>query len=108
MYFFDPSDREVKALFPGVTARTFWGDKMLIAIVDFAADAVVPPHHHPHEQVGTVIEGELEFTVGGETRMLKAGDVYVIPGDVEHTVTAGSGGGKAMDIFAPVREEYKY
>ena len=108
MYFHHPDDREVKDLFAGVTARTFWGEKMLIAIVDLAPNSVVPLHQHPHEQVGIVLAGEATFTVAGETRVLKPGDVYVIPGNVEHTVAMGSEGARCMDVFSPVREEYKY
>ncbi len=108
MYFYDPSERQSKELAPGILARTFWGKEMLVAVVDLAADAVLPLHSHAHEQAGIVLEGELEFTVGEQTRILMAGDVYVIPGDVEHQAKTGSGGAKVIDIFSPVREEYKY
>ncbi len=108
MYFPDLEGRPAKELAPGVQARTFWGDKMLMAVVDLAPGAVVPPHHHPHEQSGVVIAGEVEFTIGGETKVLRAGDAYLIPGDVPHGVTTGPAGAKVMDIFSPVREEYKY
>ena len=72
-----------------VKARTFWGDKMTLALVTLEANAVVAAHSHVHEQVGVVIAGELEFTIGGESRRLEPGDVYVIPGDVAHGVKVG-------------------
>jgi quercetin dioxygenase-like cupin family protein len=106
--FFDPAERERRELFPGVVARTFWGDKILMAVVDLAPGAVVPPHHHPHEQTGTVLEGELTFTIGGETKTCRRGDLYVIPGDVEHTATAGEAGAQVLDVFHPLREEWMY
>ncbi|GIV76097.1 cupin domain-containing protein [Litorilinea aerophila] len=108
MYFFTPEERESKELFAGITARTFWGEKMLLSLVDLPAHSVVPPHSHPHEQAGIVLEGELTFTVGGETRTLRPGDMYVIPGGVEHTVVAGDQDARALDVFSPVREDYKY
>ncbi len=50
MYFFSPAERERKELFGGVNARTFWGEHMLLAVVDIPANGVIPPHSHPHEQ----------------------------------------------------------
>jgi quercetin dioxygenase-like cupin family protein len=72
-YFCDLENRETKETVPGVHIRTFWGNKMLLSIVDLAANVVVPAHSHPHEQAGTVISGEFEMTINGETRKLKPG-----------------------------------
>lgn len=108
MYFYSAQDRTAKTLAPGVVARTMWGDKMLMSLVDLAAHSVVPLHSHPHEQVGIVIKGELTFTIGGETKTLHAGDLWVIPGGVEHMVVTGSEDAQALDVFSPVREEYKF
>jgi quercetin dioxygenase-like cupin family protein len=108
MYFHDPSERDPKELLPGIVARTFWGQNMLAAVVDLDPETALPMHSHPHEQLGIVIEGEFELTIGGETRKLKPGDVYLIPGDVEHGAKTFANPVKVMDVFSPVREEYKY
>jgi quercetin dioxygenase-like cupin family protein len=108
MYFYSPEERESKTIFANITARTFWGEKMMISLVDLPANSVVPMHSHPHEQVGMMIQGEATFTVGGETRLLKTGDVWIIPGDVEHMVVTGDAPALALDVFSPVRERYKY
>lgn len=108
MPFYTQGDREGRELFEGIVARTYWGENLLLAVVDVTADGVVPPHSHPHEQAGIILEGEVIFTIGGQTQRLKPGDVYVIPGGVEHSVTAGDMPCKVLDIFSPVREEYKY
>ena len=108
MYYPDLNNRATKDLLPGIHARTFWGEKMLLAIVDLEANAVIPAHRHPHEQCGVVLKGELTFTIAGEVRTLHPGDPYVIPGDVEHSVTVGAEAAQVMDVFSPVREEYKY
>ena len=107
-YYFDPDIRQKKDLLTGVAARTFWGENMLLAIVDLAANAIIPPHAHPHEQGGIVLHGELEFNINGEVRKLHPGDLYIIPGGVEHGVHVGAEPAKVMDIFSPAREEYKY
>jgi quercetin dioxygenase-like cupin family protein len=107
-YFCDLENREAKETVPGVFIRTFWGNKMLLSIVHLAANAVVPAHSHPHEQAGTVISGELVMTISGETRRLKPGDTYIIPGGVEHGATTGDSPVRALDMFSPVREDYQY
>ena len=73
-----------------------------------APHAVIPPHSHPHEQIGMCLEGEFPFTIGDETRTVKPGDVWVIPGGVEHSVAMGDMPGLVVEMFSPVREEYKY
>jgi quercetin dioxygenase-like cupin family protein len=107
-FFFDSAARTPKALAPGITSRTFWGERMLLQLVDLKPDATIPPHSHPHEQLGMVVKGEMELTIGGETRAVKVGDVYVIPGDVEHAVRMGAEPCQVVEMFAPVREEYKF
>ena len=107
MYYCDLNSKEAKELFQGVSAHVFWGDNMTLSRVVLSANSVVPPHSHPHEQAGIVIEGELEFTIGGETRRLGPGDMYIIPGNVEHKVVSFDEPAVALDIFSPVREEYK-
>ncbi len=108
MYYYDPKERESKQLLPGINARTFWGEQMLAAVVDLDAHVQVPMHSHPHEQVGIVIEGQIEFNVAGEVKRLKPGQVYVIPGGVEHEARTFDTPVKVLDVFSPVREEYKY
>jgi quercetin dioxygenase-like cupin family protein len=107
-FFCDLENREAKEIAPGVHIRTFWGDKILLSVVDLAANAVVPAHSHPHEQAGTAISGEFELTIGGETRWLKPGDTYIIPGGVEHGARTGDAPVQILDIFSPVRQDYQY
>jgi quercetin dioxygenase-like cupin family protein len=84
-----------------------WGDKVMMSMVEIAPNAVLPPHKHPHEQAGLVLEGEFDFTIGGETKRLGPGEAYIIPGGVEHSLVGSDGWALALDIFSPPREEYK-
>ena len=108
MYFCDAQNREAKEVVPGIRLKTFWGEKMLLSLVELDPGANLPAHSHPHEQSGTVISGVLRLTIDGETRDLHAGDAYIIPGGVEHSAVAGSTLTKVVDIFSPVREEYQF
>ncbi|MEA3349081.1 MAG: cupin domain-containing protein [Chloroflexota bacterium] len=108
MYFHNPSTRDTKELVPGIFARTFWGDKMLVAVFDLDPNTHMPSHTHPHEQAGTVIAGKIELTIGAETKTLQPGDVYIIPSGVEHEAKTFDQPVKVIDVFSPVREEYKW
>jgi quercetin dioxygenase-like cupin family protein len=105
--YFVPAGRGARHdLFPGVAIRTNAGQGIMLSLVDFEPGSVVPDHSHPHEQMGMMISGRLEFTVGGLTRLLGPGDVWKIPGGVIHRVRALDGPAVALDIFHPIREEY--
>ncbi|UCF78532.1 MAG: cupin domain-containing protein, partial [Candidatus Eiseniibacteriota bacterium] len=98
-HFCDLEKRKAKEVIPGVLMRTFWGSRMLLAIVDLAPNVAVPAHSHPHEQVGTIVSGQFELTIAGETRLLGPGDAYLIPADTEHSGKTGGSPARVMDVF---------
>lgn len=100
------NDIPSKELIPGYHVRFIHTDNNTYAYWDIEKDAVLPQHTHPHEQVANMIEGEFELTVDGETRRVKPGDVAVIPGNIPHSGVAITPC-KILDVFYPVREEYK-
>ncbi|MEX0585765.1 MAG: cupin domain-containing protein [Pirellulales bacterium] len=106
-YFVDPSECSEHQIFPGVNIRTSWCERMMLSLVTFEPHAVVEPHSHEHEQIGVLLEGELEFTIGGQTRRLVPGQMWRIPGGVVHSAVAGDQRVRAVDVFAPIREDYK-
>jgi quercetin dioxygenase-like cupin family protein len=70
------------------------------------AGAVLPEHSHPHEQIVNVLEGTYELVVAGETFVVHAGEVLVIPGDAVHSGQAHTDC-RILDVFSPLREEYR-
>lgn len=108
MSFCDTKNRASKEIAPGVRARTFWSENMLLAHVELDPHSKVPNHSHPHEQCGTVVAGEIVLSINGAAHTLTAGDCYIIPGDVEHWATSGNRSATVVDVFSPVREEYIY
>jgi quercetin dioxygenase-like cupin family protein len=105
-YFVTAGSGSRHAIFPGVEIRTTAGQALMLSMVTFEPDSVVPDHAHPHEQMGMMISGRLEFTVGGVTRLLGPGDMWRIPGGVVHRVRALDGPAVALDVFHPIREDY--
>lgn len=107
-YFKDADQRKPMDLVPGARTRTFWGENMMLSLVEIDANSEVPIHTHAHEQGGILIEGEMEMGIGGEVRLMKPGDMYIVPGNVEHYAKCGDKPAKALDIFSPVRAEFQY
>ena len=79
----------------------------MMSLVELEPNSEVSLHSHPNEQAGMVLEGEFLFEIGDESKVVKAGEYYVIPGGIEHSVKAGGRPSKALDIFSPPREDYK-
>lgn len=106
-YFADKTSCSRHQIFPGVEIHTLSGESMMISLVEMQPHAVVEEHSHPHEQMGLMLEGEAEFIVGGERRRVGPGGMWPIPGGVKHKVIAGASPVRALDIFHPVREDYR-
>lgn len=96
----------VRELFPGYRARLVHSDRMTFSYVDVDAGASFAEHDHPHEQVIHLLEGDFEVTVDGETHLMKAGDVAIVPPHARHRGTAITAC-RILDAFAPVRDDYK-
>jgi quercetin dioxygenase-like cupin family protein len=108
MPFFDLSEQPTREIFPGVSITTAWGEHLMMSFVQFhRAEAVVPTHRHPHEQMGMGLEGEFELVIGEDRKIIRAGDSYCIPSNVPHSARSVNGPARALDIFHPAREDYK-
>jgi quercetin dioxygenase-like cupin family protein len=93
----------------GAERRVGRTDKLMIAVIDFRGrpgDEPPVPHAHPHEQVCYVAAGEVIADIGGEQAHLKAGDVYLVPPNVPHTVRRLTEHVRLVDCFTPIREDF--
>jgi quercetin dioxygenase-like cupin family protein len=91
----------------GVVSRAVHGERLTMGVIELDPDSVVPEHRHANEQLGMVLAGSLRFRVADETRELGPGDTWSIPADVPHDVETGPDGAVVLDVFAPVREDWK-
>lgn len=98
------ADLPEKEMMPGFSGRFIPSKEMTHAYWTIQAHAELPEHHHIHEQVANILEGEFEFTVDGETRICKAGDVVILPANVPHSGRAITDC-KILDVFVPARED---
>jgi quercetin dioxygenase-like cupin family protein len=95
------------ALAPGATARALFGERAMINLVEMEPGAEVARHTHPHEQLGIILRGAITMTIGAEERELGEFDGFVVEPGTEHGGTAGPAGVLVLDVFAPVREDYR-
>ena len=63
-------------------------------------DGVEVPEHAHGAQWGVVLEGSVEFTIGGETRTYGRGDTYSIAGRRRRTAPSSRPGYVGIDVFA--------
>lgn len=107
LFFPTPAECGHHVLFGNVQARTYAGEHLQLSLVEIPAGGVVEWHAHPNEQMGVVTKGRAIFQIGDEERTLGPGDFYLMPGGVRHRVVALDDSVQAMDVFYPIREEYR-
>jgi quercetin dioxygenase-like cupin family protein len=105
-YFISAESGSRHQIFPGVEIQTTAGTNLMLSVVRLEPESVVLEHSHPHEQMGILLEGRLEFTIGGVTRLLSPGDKWRIPSGIVHSVRALDQPAVALDVFHPIREDY--
>lgn len=72
-------------------------DSGLVVFFTFHRDMDLPLHAHG-AQWGTVVEGEIEFTIGNETKIYGRGDSYFIPAGVRQGARIKAGT-RVIDAF---------
>ncbi|MFI5364219.1 MAG: cupin domain-containing protein [Candidatus Binatia bacterium] len=104
--FFRVEELPTKVL-AGIQLRSVHLENLMITFVDYPEGSSVAAHHHRHEQITYVLEGCLEVTLAGETRVLAPGDGVRIGANVEHSSRPVDGAAKALDAWTPVPKRYK-
>ena len=84
----------------------YHSDTMTFGHITLEEGAILPEHNHIHEQWTHVLDGTLEFTLDGETRIMTSGISVYIPSDVRHSARAVTHC-RLMDAFLPCREDFK-
>jgi quercetin dioxygenase-like cupin family protein len=76
------------------------GREVIQVRVDFDPGYVSPLHTHPGEEIIYVIEGTLEYEIGGKTTRVKPGDVLFVPAGTPHLArNLGSGNGAELATY---------
>jgi quercetin dioxygenase-like cupin family protein len=88
MGFIEPGALPLLEPKAGWHGRFFHSEQMTFSYYEIEAGSSLHAHSHENEEVWHIIEGELEFTLGGETRRVGAGCAIVVPGGATHAAVA--------------------
>lgn len=106
MSFIKLDDIVGREVVPGFKGKFIHSQNVTIVHWAITAGSLLTEHNHPHEQITNLIDGELELTIEGITKIMRAGEVVVVPPDVKHKGTAITDC-YVIDVFYPIREDYR-
>jgi quercetin dioxygenase-like cupin family protein len=101
-------DLPAEPLKGSISRRLITGKGMMIAHVYFKKGDEVPQHSHANEQITYILNGALQFWLGPEGNQeltVRAGEVLVIPSNLEHRALALEDT-LDVDVFNPPREDW--
>jgi quercetin dioxygenase-like cupin family protein len=102
----DWSSIPVEKVAEGIERQMFWGDRIMVCRLRFQPHVVTAVHSHPHEQITLVERGRAQFFIEGQSRIVSAGEVLVLPSHCEHGATMLDEEVVLVDIFSPPREDF--
>jgi hypothetical protein len=70
MPFINYNTKIKAAIFSGIQSAIDHSEQITSGCVTLEAAVIAPEHCHPHEQRTYVLEGQMEFTLDGETQLL--------------------------------------
>jgi quercetin dioxygenase-like cupin family protein len=101
-------DLPAEPLKGGISRRLISGKGVMIAHVYLKKGDDVPQHSHVNEQITYILEGALQFWLGPEGDRevtVRAGEVLVIPSNLEHRALALEDT-LDVDVFNPPRQDW--
>ena len=97
----------VRRLAPGMLARIFVGQHVMLSVVRIESHSQGQSHSHPEEQWGVLLEGRCTRIQGDEEIDVTVGDFWHTPGGVCHSIRTDEASAVVLDIFSPPRPEYR-
>ena len=89
----------------GIRAWILQGENQQLVFFEIESSAHVPEHCHNYDQWGVMIEGRMELTINGKTRICGKGDEYIIPAQAKHCAKFSSNS-RVVDLFSE-KNRYK-
>ncbi len=91
---------------PGITRQIMGYDGQIMLVrVNFEKGAIGYVHEHFHSQCTYVVSGRFEVMIGGEKKILSAGDGFYIEPDISHGAVCLEEG-TLIDVFSPARQDF--
>lgn len=78
----------------------------MMTLMHYSPENVIPFHRHPNEQIGHVLSGRIRVRTRESQSELGAGDSYVVPADVAHSIEIIETA-EELQVFTPPRPEFR-
>jgi quercetin dioxygenase-like cupin family protein len=83
---------------PGIFSKVKSGSNLTMAVMEIVPQKEGTEHHHPFDQCGVVVEGEIEMSIGDEKKLLGPMEAYFIPAGVPHNWKTTHSTAKILDV----------
>lgn len=91
------SNAATRTIFEQVDATP--NQEVVFGSAKFPANGVSAPHTHPGVEMLTILEGQVEFRLNGQTRTLRPGDHLQVPRDTPHSAIAAASGATMSNVW---------
>ena len=96
---------EQEKLSDKISRQMIFGENAMLARILLSRGAIVPRHSHVNEQITWIISGALKLIFDDGERVLRDGEMLLIPANVPHAAEALEDT-VDVDVFAPPREDW--
>jgi quercetin dioxygenase-like cupin family protein len=88
----------------GLEFRPVVGNGLMVNFARYEPNTMAPMHAHEEEQITFVLEGEFEFELDGDVRVMRPGMAVVVPPNVPHGARTLATTCFEVDVFHPPRK----
>jgi quercetin dioxygenase-like cupin family protein len=93
-------------LVPGSNSRLVAGEQSMLSFLTMDKNSYFAPHRHRQEQIMIVLDGYCDEIIEGKLYRVKAGDVVILPSNIEHGAYIRDQDVHVIDVFGDVRADY--
>ena len=105
-HYFLNKDAPLEDLGGGIKRKVLaYHENLMVVEVHFEEGAIGAVHTHPHEQITYILDGEFEFNIGGDKKIVTTGDTTFKEANIPHGAICLKAG-RLLDIFTPYREDF--
>ena len=84
---------------PGILGATIETEQLTVTLYRYGPGSAWEEHRHPEDQVTTVLEGSIDFTIDGRPTTLRAGELAMLPGGVPHAADVPASGAVSLNVW---------
>ena len=96
----DWAEQEFTEVRPGIFGATVHTPQLTATLYRYGGGTSWEEHQHPQDQITTVLEGAIDFVVGGRPVRLEQGHLATLPGGTPHSATVPDGGAAVtLNVF---------